>query len=99
MGGVPMNRNYEYRGYEISVSIETDFTLKPRSSHEGRITFVSIVRIAHTPSSIPVLSPLRLGDNDRTGFASEADALMAGCTAGKRIIDDLFATSASLGTA
>ncbi|CAM2155355.1 protein of unknown function [Pararobbsia alpina] len=39
------------------------------------------------------MPPLRLGDAGGKAFASQAEAMMAGCTAARRIIDDLFATA------
>jgi hypothetical protein len=37
-----------------------------------------------------VFSPLRFGESQGKPFLSEADALMAGYSAGQRIVDDLF---------
>ncbi|WP_413195038.1 hypothetical protein [Pararobbsia alpina] len=88
-----MNRSYEYRGYAISVSVEADFSWSPRNAHSVPIEYVSIVAIREADRSALVLPPLRLGDSGGKAFGTEAEAMMTGYAAARRIIDDLFATS------
>ena len=94
MGHTPMNRTYDYRGYAISVSVEADFSWTPRKARSDQIEYVSIVGISKADSSAPVLPVLRLGDSGGKAFGTEAEAMMTGYAAARRIVDDLFATSA-----
>jgi hypothetical protein len=51
---------------------------------------VAVVRICKAGASVAVFSPLRFGESRGKPFFSEADALMGGYSAGRRIVDDLF---------
>jgi hypothetical protein len=51
---------------------------------------VAVVRISNAGASVAVFSPLRFGESQGKPFLSEADALMSGYSAGRRIVDDLF---------
>ncbi|MGT2472133.1 hypothetical protein [Paraburkholderia terrae] len=51
---------------------------------------MAIVTIERTGSPVAIFSPLRLGDGEGKAFSTEADALMTGYSAGRRIVDDLL---------
>lgn len=85
-----MSRTYYYREFDIEVAVETDFSWKAGASAKTSVGFVSVVRISKAGASVGVFSPIRFGESPGKSFTSEADALMAGYGAGRRIVDDLF---------
>jgi excinuclease UvrABC helicase subunit UvrB len=87
-----MQRNYPYRGFTINVSVETYRTVALSRMRMGDMGCVAVVRVFREGQDVPLLGPIRLTDNDGRWFASEADALLAGGTAGQRAIDDLNTT-------
>jgi hypothetical protein len=70
--------------------VETDFGWKAERSATISIGFVAEVRISKAGTPVAVFSPLRFGESPGKPFHSEADALMGGYSAGRRIVDDLF---------
>jgi len=82
---------YQYRGFSIGVSVETDFNRRPTIGVASHVGYVATVRILRPESSVAVFSPLRFGDTRSHLFSSEGDALMGGCSAGQRLVDDLCA--------
>ncbi|MFP3709113.1 hypothetical protein SB783_34405 [Paraburkholderia sp. SIMBA_009] len=54
-------------------------------SPKGFLTVVHIVMVGMTR---PMVAPIRLSAEGQCPFASEAEALMAGFSAGQRFIDD-----------
>ncbi|MFL9932989.1 hypothetical protein P0D88_28075 [Paraburkholderia sp. RL18-103-BIB-C] len=85
-----MSRTYHYHGFDIEVAVETDFSWKAERSTTTTVGFVAVVRITKASASVAVFSPLRFGESKGKPFISEADALMGGYSAGRRIVDDLF---------
>jgi hypothetical protein len=85
-----MSRTYHYHGFDIEVAVEADFSWKAEPSATTRVGFVAVVRITKAGASIAVFSPLRFGESLGRPFLSEADALMGGYSAGRRLVDDLF---------
>lgn len=85
-----MNRTYEYHGYTFEVGVESGFTWRPNAPSVKRGGFVATVRIFKAGSTVAVFSPLRFGDLRNRPFETEADALMGGYSAARKIIDDLF---------
>jgi hypothetical protein len=85
-----VNRTYDYHGFDIEVAVETDFRWKAGSSAKNSVGFVAVVRISKAGAAVAVFSPLRFGESQGKPFLSEADALMGGYSAGRRIVDDLF---------
>lgn len=86
-----MNRIYAYKkGFEVEVDLEAvwetsgNITLQPLS----RIGFIAVVQIRRSGATRPMLAPIRLMADNQRPFATEADALMAGFSAGQRVIDD-----------
>jgi hypothetical protein len=88
----PMSRTYRYHGFDIEVAVETDFSWKAGPSAASSVGFVAVVRISKGDASIAAFSPLRFGESQGKPFLSEADALMGGYSAGRRIVDDLFSS-------
>jgi hypothetical protein len=84
-----MKRVYEYHGHAVEVSTEAGFRWQadaPISSYG----FIAIVRISRAGATLAQFSPLRLGDSGGHSFMSEAEALMGGYSAGRRLVDDLL---------
>jgi hypothetical protein len=87
-----MNRTYQYQGFDVDVAVEADFTWKGDRNAKGAVGYVAIVRIRKAGADVAVFSPLRFGECQGKPFLSEADALMGGYSAGRRIVDDLFSS-------
>jgi hypothetical protein len=85
-----MSRTYHYHGFDIEVAVENEFSWKTGRSATTRSGFVAVVRISKAGSSVAVFSPLRFGEPQGKPFLNEADALIGGLSAGRRIVDDLF---------
>ncbi|VXC84386.1 conserved hypothetical protein [Burkholderia sp. 8Y] len=86
--GVQEKRSYPYRKFTIVV--ETDCVV-PRSGTANLSSpdgFVALVHIT-TAEGAPLTAPLRLSAVGEHPFASEADALMSGHSAGQQLIEDL----------
>jgi len=83
-----MKRTYPYRGFEVIVNLEAlwdssgNVTLLPAT---GFFAVVSVRKIGQAHASVP---PIRLAADNQRPFATESDALMAGFSAGQRVIDD-----------
>jgi len=85
-----MKRTYEYHGYTLVVDIESDFSWSVERNAAARLGFVAIVRIFQAENAVAIFSPLRFGEAGGRPFSTEADALMGGYSAARRIVDDLF---------
>jgi len=85
-----MMRRYEYEGYMLEVTVESDFALSPNRQTRRNAGYVAIIRIFREGNAIGVFSPLRFGEVGGRPFATEADAIMGGFTAARKIVDDLF---------
>ena len=85
-----MSRTYQYQGFDVEVVVEVDVTWKGEQAAMGKVGYVAVVRICKAGAAVAVFSPLRLGESQGKPFLSEADALMGGGSAGRRIVDDLF---------
>jgi hypothetical protein len=90
-----LKRTYEYHGFTVEVTVETDFTFRPEMRTAVRMQYAAMVQVYPTGHAIAALSPLRFDTAAGRPFNSEADALMGGYSAGRRIVDDLFARSAT----
>ena len=83
-----MERAYKYKGFVITVELE------PVWEASGSVTllpprgFIAIVNIKIAGVALPMFAPIRLTADNQRPFANEADALMAGCSAGQRVVDD-----------
>jgi hypothetical protein len=85
-----MTRTYEYHGYTLVVAVESGLSWGKAGRTPARLGYVAIVRVFQAGNSIAVFSPLRFGETGGNPFATEADALMGGYSAARRIVDDLF---------
>jgi hypothetical protein len=85
-----MTRTYEYHGYTLEIAIESDFGWRLVGGNAARVGYVAIVKIFQAENAVAVFSPLRFGEAGGRSFATEADALMGGYSAARRIVDDLF---------
>ncbi|SOE99907.1 hypothetical protein SAMN05446635_7947 [Burkholderia sp. OK233] len=85
-----MNCTYQYQGFDIEVAVEADLNWRGGRTATGEVGYVAVVRICKAGAAVAVFSPLRFGESQGKPFLSEADALMGGYSAGRRIVDDLF---------
>lgn len=85
-----MPRTYEYNGFTLEVSVEVDVNVGPITRTQSQPGYVAVVRIFKERDAIAIFSPLRFGETRGRPFATEADALMGGCSAARKIVDDLF---------
>ncbi|GAB3626919.1 hypothetical protein PTE30175_03519 [Pandoraea terrae] len=85
-----MKRIYTYKGFEVTVELE------PVWEAAGRITvspprgFVAVVDIRAAGATRPMVAPIRLMADSHRPFATDAEALMSGYSAGQRVVDDLL---------
>ncbi|MGF6969829.1 hypothetical protein OKW43_006924 [Paraburkholderia sp. WC7.3g] len=87
-------RTYEYHGFRIEVTVETDFTLRPARRAAVRTHYAAVVHVYQAGNAIATFCPLRFDAAGGRPFDSEADALMGGYSAARRVVDDLFARAA-----
>ncbi|WP_321916574.1 MULTISPECIES: hypothetical protein [unclassified Paraburkholderia] len=85
-----MTRSYDYEGFTLEIAVESDIRIGPARAEPIRPGYVAVVRIFQAASTVAVFSPLRFGEAGGRPFATEADALMGGYSAARKIIDDLF---------
>jgi hypothetical protein len=85
-----MSRTYEYHGYTLVVAVESDSSWRQAGRSAAHVGYVAIVRIFQAGNAMAVFSPLRFGEAGGHPFATEADALIGGYSAARRIVDDLF---------
>jgi hypothetical protein len=84
-----VTRTYEYHGCTIVVAVESDSGWRLVGGAAAPMGYVTIVRICKAGAAVAVFSPLRFGEAGGRPFATEADALMGGYSAARRIVDDL----------
>ena len=85
-----MTRSYDYEGFTLEISVESDFSVGLKKPEPVRRGYVAVVRILPATSTVAVFSSLRFGEAGGRPFATEADALMGGYSAARKIVDDLF---------
>lgn len=85
-----MTRSYDYEGFTLEISVESDISIGPKKLEPTRPGYVAVVRIFQKANNIVVFSPLRFGEAGGRPFATEADALMGGYSAACKLVDDLF---------
>lgn len=85
-----MSRTYQYLGFDIEVAVETDFSWNGGRGAVSAVGYVAVVRISKAGTAVAIFSPVRFGEAKGEAFLSEADALMGGYTAGRRLVDDLL---------
>ena len=87
-----MSRTYQYLGFDIELAVETDFSWKGGRGAMTAVGYVAVVRISKAGTAVAIFSPVRFGEVKGKAFLSEADALMGGYSAGRRIVDDLLSS-------
>ncbi|WP_296650026.1 hypothetical protein [Paraburkholderia sp.] len=90
MNGTDMLRSYEYNGFTLEVSVEVDVSIQLGKGMQSVPGYVAVVRVFRDRSAVAIFSPLRFGEVRGRAFATEADALMGGYSAARKIVDDLF---------
>jgi hypothetical protein len=85
-----MTRTYDYHGFTLEVGVESDFSWPRHASPARRAGFVATVRILRAGTAVALFSPLRFGSTGGRPFDTEADAIMGGYGAARKIVDDLF---------
>ncbi|QYD70097.1 hypothetical protein KZJ38_07230 [Paraburkholderia edwinii] len=86
-----MRREYDYRQFIIEVDVEAQSRLPADERMASLPGFVAIVQVLSKGSCVPLMAPMKLGDVTGSAFPTQADALMSGCAAGQRLVDDLLA--------
>ncbi|MBN3751588.1 hypothetical protein G3N95_01445 [Paraburkholderia sp. Tr-20389] len=83
-----MQRTYPYNRFEVTVSLEPIWVPSRSAVLSPPTGFVAIVSIGVKGAPAALLSPIRLMNDHQKPFGTEAAALMAGFSAGQRVIDD-----------
>ncbi|AXF07284.1 hypothetical protein CUJ91_04635 [Paraburkholderia graminis] len=83
-----MKRLYQYKGFQIDVETEPVWKPNDGASLTGPDGYLAVVRISTQTAGVPLFAPLRLTAERSNPFPTEAEALMAGYSAGQRVIDN-----------
>ena len=91
-----MHRTYGYRHFTIEVETESVGGISRGKVLLEPVGYVAVVDILL--GAIPaVIPPLRVGRDNGSSFATEAETLMRGYGTAQRIIDDMITASTSQG--
>jgi hypothetical protein len=93
-----MKKLYTYESFEVSVELEPVWKSSRGVKLSAPQGFIAVVQIRVAAAICSMVGPIRLTADDRRPFATEAEALMAGYSAGQRIVDDTFPLSEPTGT-
>ncbi|HTR08879.1 MAG TPA: hypothetical protein VMJ11_19955 [Paraburkholderia sp.] len=85
-----MTRSYDYEGFTLEISVESDISIGLKKLEPARAGYVAVVRIFQAATTVAVFAPLRFGEVGGRPFTTESDALMGGYSAARKIVDDLF---------
>ncbi|NVH71069.1 hypothetical protein FSB08_00555 [Paraburkholderia sp. JPY432] len=83
-----MQRTYPYKGFEITVELEPVWEASGSAVLSPPRGFVAIVSVGANGVPTSLISPIRLMKDTWKPFGTEATALMAGCSAGQRLIEN-----------
>lgn len=83
-----MKREYRYKGFEITVELESVWETSGNVTLLPPRGFIAVVNIKMAGMVRPMVAPIRLTADNQQPFAKEVDALMAGFSAGQRVVDD-----------
>ncbi|QCP52816.1 hypothetical protein FAZ95_27195 [Trinickia violacea] len=83
-----MQRTHRYRGFEVTVALEAVWEPSGSAVPSLPSGFVTIVSIGPKELSSPLVSPIRPKKDNQKLFGTEGAALMAGFSAGQRVIDN-----------
>jgi hypothetical protein len=78
------------RKFEVSVDLELVWKSSRGVNLSAPQGFIAVAQIRVAGAIRSMVAPIRLTEDDRRPFATEAEALMAGYSAGQRIVDDTF---------
>jgi hypothetical protein len=93
-----MKKLYAYESFEVFVELEPVGKASRGTTLSAPQGFIAVVQIRVAGATRPMVAPIRLTADDRHPFATEAEALMAGYSAGQRIVDDTFSLFMPAGT-
>ncbi|MBB5460163.1 hypothetical protein [Paraburkholderia sp. Cpub6] len=82
-----MQRTYRYKGFEVSVDLEPVWESTGSAVPSLPIGFVANVSIAGKGMPNSLTLPIRVTNDNKKLFGTEAAALMAGFSAAQRLID------------
>jgi hypothetical protein len=85
-----MKRIYTYKNHEVTVEPEPAWKSSHNFTPLSLQGYVALVQIVRTGSVVPATARLRLTSLRHQPFPTESEALMAGFSAGQRIVDDAF---------
>ncbi|MGB8416264.1 hypothetical protein [Paraburkholderia sp.] len=83
-----MKRIYDHLGFEVEVSAKTHLGVANASTSRYGPGYLAIVTIWKAGGPVSCFTPVRLGKADGRPLRNEADALMGGFSAGRRLIND-----------
>jgi hypothetical protein len=86
-----MLRLYGYKGFTLEVAVQTDFNLV-LGNDQGSTGYVVDVTIGRPEGTVATFYETRLGDASGKPyyFSTQGEALMAGYSAGRRIVNTLL---------
>ncbi|BCG00225.1 hypothetical protein PPGU19_047930 [Paraburkholderia sp. PGU19] len=83
-----MKRTYKYKDFEVTVETEPVWQPSGNVTLLAPLGFIAVVYIGKIGASRTTVGPMRLTADSQKPFATEAEALMTGFSAGQRIVDD-----------
>jgi hypothetical protein len=86
-----MEKMYSYKGYEVTVTLESVRALSSEFTYGPPVGYIAVVSICTAEPRRPVGVPIWLVTEGNRVFGTADDALTAGFNAAKRVIDDKVA--------
>ncbi|HTH61049.1 MAG TPA: hypothetical protein VL689_12945 [Paraburkholderia sp.] len=83
-----MERIESYKGFEITVRLESVRAVSSDFTYGPPVGYVAVVSVCTTDPKRPIGVPIRLVTEGERVFGTEDDALAAGFGAARRVIDD-----------
>lgn len=84
-----MQRTYPYKGLEVTVDLESVWEATGSAVPSLPVGFVAIVSIGGKGMPNSLSPPIRVTNDNKKLFGTEAAALMAGFSAAQRLIDQM----------
>jgi len=85
-----MTQTYQYEGFRLKIAVEAELAIDASRLAQRRPGYIAVVRIFPGASAISAFAPIRLGEAGGQAFATEADAMMGGYSAARKLVDDVF---------
>ena len=82
-----MQRTYRYKDFEVTVDLEPVWEATGRAVPSLTIGFVAVVIIRRGGMPALLSDPIRVTNDNKKLFGTEATALMVGFSAAQRLID------------